>query len=519
MKIVTTDQMIQMERQCEARGIPTSLLMENAGMSIARHTIRLLGSPAGRHMLILVGPGNNGGDGLVAARHLHDWGARVDVYLPRARKGNDTNLEIVVARGIPVTLASDDKEYVRLGGMLETCDVVVDSIFGTGKLRPLEGTFKDVLLKIRCAKESRPDIRIIAVDLPSGVDSDSGEADPACLASDLTITLGYPKVGLFAFPGSALANELVVADIGIPADLGDGIESELITRQMVHTMLPSRPGNANKGTFGRVLVCAGSLNYIGAAHLACEGAMRVGAGLVTLAVARSLQPVLASKLTEVTYAPLPEATPGYIGGGAAKAVHERLADCDVLLMGCGLSQHPEVLTFISATLLDMPPSLSPHIVLDADALNALSHTPQWWRLFDKRAILTPHPGEMARLGKTSVEKINQDRLAVSRQAARRWNKTIVLKGAHTVVSSPEGGVRVSGVANPGLASAGTGDVLAGAIAGLLAQGMNHFDAATCGVYLHGLAGDIVRREMGDAGMVASDLLPALPVAIKRVKDG
>jgi len=519
VKIVTTDQMIKMERQCEARGIATSMLMENAGMAIARHIVRLMGSPAGRHILMLVGPGNNGGDGLVAARHLHDWGALVDVYLPRARKGDDPNLDVVVARGIPVTLASDDKDYVRLEGILGTCDTVVDSIFGTGKLRSLEGIFKDILLKVRSARESRPDIRIIAVDLPSGVDSDSGDADPACLSADLTITLGYPKVGLFSFPGSAFAGELVVADIGIPADMGDSIDVELMTRGMVRALLPARPVNANKGTFGRVLVCAGSLNYIGAAYLACEGAMRVGAGLVTLAVARSLQPVLASKLTEVTYAPLPEATPGYVGGGAARAVHERLADCDVLLMGCGLSQHPEVLTFISSTLLDMPPSLSPKIVLDADALNALSHTPQWWRLFDKHVILTPHPGEMARLSKTSVEKINQDRLSVSRQAARRWNKTIVLKGAHTVVSSPEGGERVSGMANPGLASAGTGDVLAGAIAGLLAQGMNHFNAATCGVYLHALAGGIVRRELGDAGMVASDLLPALPVAIKRTKDG
>jgi NAD(P)H-hydrate epimerase len=247
--------------------------------------------------------------------------------------------------------------------------------------------------------------------------------------------------------------------------------------------------------------------------------MRVGAGLVTLATARSLQPILASKLTEVTYAPLPEASPGVIASSAAREVFKRLADYDVLLMGCGLGQHPETMKFISTVLLKMPPSLSPAIILDADALNALAQTPQWWRTLAKDAILTPHPGEMSRLSRISMKKIGQDRLTTARQQATRWNKTVVLKGAHTIVASPDGTARVSGWANPGLASAGTGDVLAGAIAGMLAQGLPYPAAATCGVHLHGLAAEMVRQEMGDAGMVASDLLPALPRAIKKVKEG
>jgi len=518
VKIVTTDEMIRLERESDKRGIPPSTLMENAGLAIAQRVTRLLEGAAGRHILILVGPGNNGGDGLVAARHLHDWGARVEIYLLRPRKDDDKNFQVVRDRGIPISLSSDDQELSMLDHILSGCDAVIDAIFGTGKLRPLEGVIKDTLLRAREEKQSRPGLKVVAVDLPSGVDSDTGAADGSCLPADLTITLGYPKIGSFSFPGRDFIGELAVADIGIPAELGDGINTELITKNMIRTLLPQRPRNANKGTFGKVLVCAGSLNYIGAAYLACEAAMRVGAGLVTLATPRSLQPVLAVKLTEVTYAPLPEGSPGFIGGTAAQALHDRLADYDVLLMGCGLSQNPEVTAFVAAVLLEMPEPLSPAMVLDADALNAIAQTPQWWRMLTKDAILTPHPGEMARLSRSSVEKITQDRLMVAREQAAKWKKTVVLKGAHTILASPDGRAMISGTANPGLASAGTGDVLAGAIAGLLAQGLSYTEASACGVYLHGLAADMVRQEIGDAGMVASDLLPVLPQAIKKVKE-
>jgi NAD(P)H-hydrate epimerase len=316
-----------------------------------------------------------------------------------------------------------------------------------------------------------------------------------------------------------MVGELVVADIGIPPHLGEDIATELITEDCVRAMLPKRPRSAYKGTFGRVLVCAGCINYIGAAYLACEGAIRVGAGLVTLAVARSLQPILAAKLTEVTYAPLPESEPGVIDSEASKVLHEWLADYDVLLMGCGLSQHPSVMDFIRNSLLEMPPSLSPILVLDADVLNTFAQTPGWWQRLSQDAILTPHPGEMARLTGLSMEELGRERLRVARERASLWGKTVVLKGAHTVVASPDGKVKISPVANPGLASAGTGDVLSGAIAGLMAQGLSPFAAASCGVYLHGAAGESVGAELGDAGMVASDLLPALPRMIKKVKEG
>jgi len=519
LKIVTPDEMREIEQRAADSGLPWNALMENAGLSIARHIKAWLGTVVHHQFVILVGPGNNGGDGLVTARHLHDWGARVHVYLCTERSADDQNYAIVRQRGIPCIIATDDLQLANLDSLLPLTGVVVDAIFGTGKVRPLAGTVKDILDRVRQARKARRDLRLVAVDLPSGVDAATGTADAACLPADLTVTLGYPKTGLYSFPAHDLLGQLVVGGIGLPEELAQDIATELVTDTYVKSALPSRPRNAHKGTFGRVLVCAGSLNYVGAAYLACEGAIRVGAGLVTLAMARSLQPILASKLTEVTYAPLPESEPGYIDSEAYRVLHEALADYDVLLMGCGLSQHPGVPDFVHRSLLDMPPSLSPPLVLDADALNSLASTPDWWQRLKQDAILTPHPGEMARLTGLSTDEISQDRLTTAQVRAAQWGKTVVLKGAHTVVASPDGNVRVSPVASAGLASAGTGDVLAGTIAGLLAQGLTPFAAATCGVYLHGKAGELVEAELGDAGMAAGDLLTALPRVIKSIKEG
>jgi len=482
--------MKELERRAAELGFPSDVLMENAGLAIAQEVKRWLGSIGRQQILVLVGPGNNGGDGLVAARHLHDWGARVNICLCQRRSDDDPNYRLAQERGIPSTQANEG--LAELDNILSSSELVIDALFGTGKLRPLEGIHKEVLTRVREAKEAKPNLGIVAVDLPSGLDADNGATDPSCVAADLTITLGYPKLGLFAFPGREHVGQLVIADIGIPPSLGQDIATEIITEQFVQSMLPKRPPSAHKGTFGRVLVCAGSIHYIGAAYLACEGAMRVGAGLVTLAVARSLQPILAAKLTEVTYVPLPESEPGFIDAQAAEVLHQWLSGYDVLLMGCGLSQHPSVMEFIQNSLLKMPPNLAPALVLDADALNTLAQSPGWWQKLTLDAILTPHPGEMARLADLPIEEVQLDRLRVTREAAARWQKTVVLKGAYTVVANPDGGATINPMANPGLASAGTGDVLSGAIAGLLAQGLSPPAAAACGVYLHGAAGEIVK---------------------------
>jgi len=306
-----------------------------------------------------------------------------------------------------------------------------------------------------------------------------------------------------------------VADIGIPSKLAEGVQTEIITAEMAGSLLPRRPADANKGTFGRVIVCGGSINYIGAAYLACVAASRVGAGLVTLATARSLQAILASKMTEVIYVPLPESEPGIVAEEAFETLQPWLADHNVLLMGCGLGQKPPTVEFIKSLLFS---DTTPDLVLDADALNALAQVPQWWQKLTRDAVLTPHPGEMSRLTGLSVEEIQSNRLGIAREKAALWQKTIVLKGAYTVVATPDGRARISPVANAGLASAGTGDVLAGIIAGLLAQGLSLFDAAVCGTYLHSQAGDVVRGELGNTGMIASDLLSVLPRAIKGLRE-
>jgi NAD(P)H-hydrate epimerase len=514
MKIVTAEQMRRIEQECIKSGTPVSVLMENAGKAVAEETRKSLGAVDKQHILCLVGAGNNGGDGLVAARYLHEWGAKVSVYLCSQRPPDDVNLKLVQERGITCIEAAGDKNLKKLDELLASATCVIDALLGTGKIRPLEGIFQKALEKVNASKKTR-NLSIIAVDLPSGMDADTGAVDPACPYADITVTLAFPKLGLFAFPGAERVGKLKIADIGIPESLAESVTTELLTDDWARAALPARPLNANKGTFGRVLVAAGSINYIGAAYLACMGALRVGAGLVTLATASSLQPILASKLTEVTYLPLPESRPGAISAEAADVITRQSSQYDVFLLGCGLGQDPATVEFVSSLILEKELPLP---VLDADALNMLPQIPEWWQWLTDDAILTPHPGEMGRLCGLTTEEVQSDRLGVARRFAAEWHQTIVLKGAYTVIATTDGRCRVSPFASPGLASAGTGDVLAGCIAGLIAQGLSPFDAASLGVYLHGEAGEMIRNVLGDAGMIASDLLPALPVTIKSLKN-
>jgi NAD(P)H-hydrate epimerase len=515
MKVVTADQMRDIEARAADIGLTSPVLMDNAGLSVAREIKKWMGSVAGSRILILAGPGNNGGDGLVAARHLHDWGAKVYVYLPRDRGDSDPNYRQVQQREIPIIPAG---QMDRLDTILPASDTVVDALFGTGKARPLEGEYRDILNMVGEVRQAHPELRLVALDLPSGLNPDTGAVDPACLPCDLTITLALPKLGQFSLPGSAKVGKLAVGDIGIPTSLADDVLTEVMQEEEARPILPDRPPHANKGTFGKVLVIAGSSNYVGAAYLACTGAARVGAGLVTLAAARSLQPILAAKLTEATHLPLPEHGAGVVSAEAWQPLEEPLPTYNAILIGCGLGQAPDTSAFVKTVLFDLCSSAS-GLVLDADALNILSADEEWWQRLSLDAVLTPHPGEMSRLSGLSTEEIQADRPATAREMAARWNKTVVLKGAHTVIAAPDGRIRVSTAANAGLASAGTGDVLAGTIAGLIAQGVDLFDAASLGVFLHARAGERVAAELGDAGMLASDLLPVLPLVLRDLKQG
>jgi len=517
MKVVTAEQMRQIDRRAASAGLTTEILMENAGRAIAEQIKKLADTIAGKRILVIVGPGNNGGDGLVAARHLADWGAEVNLYLCSSRPEGDNNLALVQQRGIVVFRADQDGDFARLVELLSKSEIVVDAVFGTGKSRALDGVFKEVMARVIEAKNRNSGVEIVAVDIPSGLDCDTGAVDPSCPHADATITLGYPKPGLFNFPGAAKAGKVIIADIGLPPSMSENIPTELITEAWIKSVLPERPEDANKGNFGKVLVVAGSINYIGAAYLACMGAARVGAGLVTLSAASSIQRILAAKMTEVTYTPLPESKPGVIAATAASVLKKLLPDYKVLLMGCGLGQSAAITGLVKSVLFSRSKGWFPAVVLDADALNTLARLPNWWQKLSEDVILTPHPGEMARLAGITVDEVQHRRLEIARKFATEWQKVVVLKGAYTIVAAPDGRARINQSANPGLASAGTGDVLSGAIAGLVAQGLPLFDAAACAVYLHAQAGEMVRRELGEAGMLAGDLLPALPKVIKALK--
>jgi hydroxyethylthiazole kinase-like uncharacterized protein yjeF len=518
LKILTASQIRQLEESCAKIGLPSEKLMENAGRAVAGGVKRILGGAEQRHVLFLIGPGNNGGDGLVAARHLHDWGAEVIIYLLGRKRDDDPNLKLVRERDIGCVEAAKDEGLGQFSNYLASADAVIDALFGTGTTRPFSGNILSVLERINKIRKKRPNQRIIALDLPSGLNADSGAVDPATLYADYTITLGVPKPGLFNFPGAERVGKLTVVDIGMPENLAGEATSDYLTGELIGSVLPERPLQANKGSFGRVLVVAGSMNYIGAAYLACSGAIRVGAGLVTLAATPTLQAILAAKLTEVTYLVLPESRPDVVVPEASRLIAQQLVGYNVLLLGCGLGQSEAAVKLVRSVLLPKQRRELPALVLDADALNILANVPDWWRHLNSDAILTPHPGEMARLTGMSVPEIQADRLGVAKKWAVEWKKTVVLKGAYTVIAAHDGRAVISPFANPGLASAGSGDVLTGAIAGLVAQGMPLFEAAACGVYLHGEAGERVKERLGDAGMIASDLLPELPLVIKNLKE-
>jgi hydroxyethylthiazole kinase-like uncharacterized protein yjeF len=491
--------------------------MENAGRAVAEGVRQFIDYTAGKTVLAMAGPGNNGGDALVAARWLHEWGAIVNVYLLSGRTGDDKNLALIKELDVPVFHIENDVKLTRLKKLVSSSGVVIDGILGTGKVRQLEGSFKEILELINGEKKRRPALVVTAVDIPTGLNADTGAVDPSCLQADLTVTLGLPKPGLYNFPGAEKTGKLVIADIGIPGELSSGIQTDLMTAGWARAVLPARPASANKGTFGRVLAVVGSENYIGAAYLACMGAARVGAGVVTLSTAKSLQPILASKLTEVTYAPLPETEKGTLSEKAAAAILSILPYYRVLLMGCGLGQLPHTKSFIRSVLTGLPEK-PPVLVLDADALNIVSGMDRWWERLPAGTIVTPHAGEMSRLLKISIDEVQGNRFEICRRAALDWKKIVVLKGAFSIIAEPSGRARVSDAANAGLASAGTGDVLAGAIAGLAGQGLSPFDAASLGVYLHAAAGELVKDELGDTGMLASDLLPVLPKVIKGLRE-
>jgi hydroxyethylthiazole kinase-like uncharacterized protein yjeF len=552
IKIITVEKSRDLENRANEGGLSFAEMMENAGRGTAEAIRRQVGAK-GKRIVVLVGPGNNGGDGLVAAHYLWEMGARVTCYVWNRAVEDDANLKRVKDDRLPLVWAEDDADLEVLRGLLSGADVVVDALLGVGVTRPISGALKELLDAVREAVADRriprglsevvpPPVAdrgplVVAVDCPTGLDCDTGALDPAALAADITVTFAYPKVGLLSFPGADAVGKIVVADIAIPPELADKVTLEMASIHQIRAWLPQRYASAHKGTFGRALIVAGSVNYVGAAALAGAGAKRVGAGLVTMALPMPIQPAVAANLTEATYLLLPHDL-GVVASGAVRVLRERLGDYDALLLGPGLTQEKETVAFVhtflgleraerkgqigflphSTTEEPRRPELPP-LVVDADGLNALAMIDGWWKGLPSDTILTPHPGEMARLmgGKTTAKDIQADREGIARRMAAEWGVVMVLKGAFTVVATPDGRVMILPFANPGLATAGSGDVLAGAIVGLRAQGMGAFEASVSGAFLHGLAGELASAELGDMGMVAGDLPSRLPLALQRIR--
>ncbi len=517
MKVVTAAQMTTIEQASERVGVSTDTLMENAGLTVARAARDELVGVAGARIVVLVGPGNNGADGLVAARHLRRWGAEVVCCLLTERPEPDPKLDLARLYGMEFASGPDENTLRRL---LHRSRMVIDAVLGTGRSRPLAGPEREAMLLLRQARESPRPPALLALDLPTGLDPDTGEVDPACPRFDTTLALGYPKAGLLQFPGVAHAGKLRVLDIGVPQGLPEeqAVETEMLTPQWVGERLPIRTLDSHKGSYGHALVVAGSRHYVGAAWLASQASVRTGAGLTTLASPEGVYPIAAAKGAEAIHLPLPEDAEGRIAAEAAGVIAKSGRRYSAALAGCGLGWSEGTTEFLRCLLDETGAGLSGlPLLIDADGLNNLSEIGDWSSRIGGPVVLTPHPGEMSTLTGVPVARIQEDRWNMAREWAGHWGATVVLKGAYTVIASPGEPLRVAPFANPALATGGTGDVLSGVIVSLMAQGMRPPDAGAVGVYLHGAAGQAVAQRLGEAGLAASDLLDELPVAMASLR--
>ncbi len=557
VKVVTVEQMRQIEAAADAAGTRYAEMMENAGQAVAQRVLDVLAQhpAADTRVTLLIGPGNNGGDGLVAGRVIaENSSALVRFYLLAKRDDDDPLLKAVRDKGLFIAYAEDDQRYRVLGNMVASAHVLVDALFGIGVQLPLRDNVAKLLRAVNQAlaaeeedeqpipltlpaprHQTRP--YVIAVDCPSGLDCDSGELDKNAIAADETVTFIAAKPGLLAFPGAGAVGALTTASAGVPASI-DGLKAaqrSVVDPETVRGLLPARPADANKGTFGKVMVLGGSVNYTGAPGLAARAAYRSGTGLVSVGAPEPTVAALAGHLLEVTWMLFPHDL-GVLSVDAAPLILKEAAAYDALLIGPGWGREKttgELLAKLldhdsarvrerrsigfGAVAAETPKETAPRLpplVIDADGLNLLGQLDQWWAQLPEGTILTPHPGEMARLAGVEVKDVQARRWELAEEKAREWKVILVLKGAHTLVAAPDGRVTALPFKTSALATAGTGDVLAGMITGLLAQGVQPFAAAVVGSYVHGLAGELAARKLGtERSVIAGDVVEALAEAL------
>ncbi len=565
VKLITIEQTRLIESQADASGFSYAQMMDNAGYATARYAMHMLKDTLQKpRITILVGGGNNGGDGLVAGKYLAESGDMdVRFYLLKRLDEAYDPYHVILSTGLFMAYSEDDRDGRVLRHMVASTDLVIDALLGIGGRSALEGDLGRIIRLTRQAIRERqievanPPIihvtnptflphqhppRILAVDCPSGVNCDTGDAEVGVLSADATITFIAPKIGLVKYPAANYVGELVIAPIGIPTTLPAmqvGVD-ELVTGQMVKAMLPARPSESNKGTFGKTLIVGGSAQYVGAMYLSALGAYRAGAGIVTIATPPPTIATLAGNLPEATWLPLSHQD-GMISSGAVSTIFSKIGTYESLLIGPGLGQSPITEQFVTSFFTDEgvyleSPNISgvnplirhllgreanrlnaPNLVIDADALNILAKRDKWWELLPPYTIITPHPGEMARLCDISTSEVQANRWELALQKAKKWQVIILLKGAHTTIATPEGNLYVLPFKNDALATAGTGDILAGLIAGLLAGGATPLHATIIGGYVHGLAGEIAYARHGDGrSVIATDILAYIPQAFGQI---
>jgi len=568
IKIVSVETMRAIEAAADAGGLSYDTMMQQAGRAVANRVLKALaenGPAEQARVTVLIGPGNNGGDGLVAARFIAaESDALVRCYLLKRRDEADPNLQAAREGGLFIANAEDDQRYRVLFNMVASAHLIVDALFGIGLRLPLQGDVQKLLRQVQAALDAEPEQDVsavvmtpgatapllerqrpyvMAVDVPSGLNSDTGELDPLAIPADETVTFIAAKPGQFLFPGAAAVGKLSVAPLAVPQDI-EGLKDEqrvLASAEDVRRLLPKRAPGAHKGTFGKALIVAGSVNYTGAPSLSAEACYRIGAGLVTVAAPGPVVAIIGAFLREATWILLPHDM-GVASAAAADIIRKELSRYDALLIGPGLGREATTGEMLEGLLqspaheqrkrrvigfgptpTDSTPAKEataelPKLVIDADGLFLLSQIDGWPSRLPKDTVLTPHPGEMGQLTGLTVQEVEADRWNLARTKAAEWNAVVLLKGAHTVVAAPDGRLSVLPFKTAALSTAGTGDVLAGMITGLLAQGMDAYDAAVAAGYLHGLAGQIMEEQMGTRAPVAGDLVGfMLPQALALVE--
>lgn len=514
MRIITGSEMKKLDFWAEKeRKIPSLLLMENAGRSVALAVREFLRANSQGSYVFLVGKGNNGGDALVAARHFFQQGAEIKLFYlfpPEDLQGIvRKNRKLLEDLGVKGHYLENEHSFYLFKLCLSTCTLIIDGIFGTGVRKGLPANVVQAMDLVNAC--SCP---VLAIDVPSGVDADNGQIGEKCIKAQYTVTFAWAKRGLVLYPAKKYVGQLLVVDISFPREGLHLVESVeyYVDRELVKSFLPERAEEGHKNTFGHALVIAGSQGMMGAAYLASKAVLRSGAGMVTACVPQSLADIFDLALPEAITQGVTETAKGALSASGWSEIKPVISGKKAVVFGPGLGTEGEVKHLLQEILqLDVP------VVLDADGLNALAKDKSVLKMAQAPLVLTPHPGEMARLLETTVSRVQENRVEAALQAAVKFRAVIVLKGAATIIASPEKEVFINSTGCSALATAGAGDVLAGAIGGFLAQGLTPVQAAVLGVYVHGLAGDILAREKGLRGVLAGDVVETLPLALKSLE--